>query len=917
MPTRSKIGVLAAAVALCVTLQAASTGPMDATGEVGLGLMLRKLATVGTVMHATAHPDDENNGLLAMQSHGKGFRVVLATATRGNGGQNEIGPEIFEALGVLRTEELLAAHRFDGAEQFFARAVDFGYSFSIEESYEKWGKQEIVGDYVRLMRMTRPDVVLTMRPDGTGGGQHHQASARIATEAFRLAGDPTKYPEQIREGLRPWQPRKIYQTARYGFSNEPAPEGAKLVSVDTNVYDPLLGRTYMEIGAEGRSMHKCQGMGQLLPLPGSFETAYRLVDTVLPGGTGRDESSLTDGLDLSLTGLARFAGDAPPMQLTAELTGIAASVEEAGRALRQSGPEATLPALTSGLTRTRALRTSIASGSLGLDEQAAYEIDFRLEQTAHEFERAIVLAHALRVDVLADDGVVVPGQKDHVSIVLANRASKDDQLRIDKVQLEGFSQPATSCAAGPVHPGAIVKCEADVAVPQDARITEPYWHRAGEAGRYTFDDDAPFGLPFRPTPFVAVFDLSFGGTPVTLRAPVVYRYGGNIFSGEKRTNLLVVPAVTLRVDPAILIVPANGSTGAPTAERKPAITHVSTAAVQPAPHATPAEARTIQVAVTNNTPGPLETSVALAVPDGWSVAPATRQIRFEQGDEADTVTFRVTPPAGARPGTFALRASAGPSGEFTRGYEVIEYPHIHRRHVFDDAVTTAKVIDVKVPAGLTVGYVMGVGDQVPPALEQLGVDVVQLNEAALASGDLSRFDAIITGVRAYERRKDLRVYNHRLIEYAKGGGTVIVQYNKYEFNRAQYGPYPAKVSSNRVTDEHAPVTVLVPSHPVFNKPNVITAAAWEGWVQERGLYFLGERDDRYVDLVELEDPFELNKGIKRGALVEGDIGKGRWIYVGLGLWRQLPAGTDGAYQLLANLVSLGKTAGPAASGDAK
>jgi hypothetical protein len=748
-----------------------------------------------------------------------------------------------------------------------------------------------------------------MRPDGGGGGQHHQASARLATEAFRLAGDPSKYPEQIRQGLRPWQPRKVYQTARYGFSNEPAPAGAKLVSVETNVYDPLLGRTYMEIGAEGRSMHKCQGMGQLLPLPGSFETAYRLVDTVLPGGVSRDEPSLTDGLDLSIAGLARFAGDAPPQRLTSELAAIATSVEDASRALRQSGPEATLPALARGLASTRALRDEIAHKALGISEQAGYEIDFRLEQTVRKFERALVLAQALRVEALADDGVVVPGQKDHVSIVVANRASGDDHLRLEKVQLEGFSQAATTCTTGPLQPGAILKCDADAVVPADARVTEPYWHRAGEAGRYTFDEDAPFGLPFRPTPFVAAFELSVGGTPVTLRVPVVYRYGGNIFSGEKRMKLLVVPAVTLRLDPAILIVPASRAAGAPTAGRRPALTRVSTAALADKGEAATGTARTVQVAITNNTPQAFETDVALAAPPGWSVAPAKQHVQFEQGDEADTVTFQVSPPADARPGTFSVRASAGPSGEFTRGYEVVEYPHIHRRHVFEDAVTTAKVIDVKVPAGLTVGYVMGVGDQVPPALEQLGVQVVQLNEATLASGDLSRFDAIITGVRAYERRKDLRVYNHRLIEYAKGGGTVIVQYNKYEFNRGQYAPYPAKVSSDRVTDEHAPVKVLVPTHPVFNKPNVITSAAWDGWVQERGLYFLGDRDNRYVDLVELEDPFELNKGVKRGALVEGAVGKGRWIYVGLGLWRQLPAGTDGAYQLLANLVSLGKTEG--------
>src|SRR4051812_724513 len=242
----------------------AATGITDLGGDVALRLMLRKLATVATVMHITAHPDDENNALIAMESHGDGMRVVLATATRGNGGQNEIGPEIFEALGVLRTEELLAAHHFDGAEQFFARAVDFGYSFSVDETYDKWGKAEILGDYVRLIRTLRPDVLITMRPDGEGGGQHHQASARIGTEAFRAAGNASLYPELLKDGLRPWQPAKVYQAAYYGMFQRDAPPSGRLVTVDANTYDPLLGKTYAEIGSEARAMHKCQGFGQLL-----------------------------------------------------------------------------------------------------------------------------------------------------------------------------------------------------------------------------------------------------------------------------------------------------------------------------------------------------------------------------------------------------------------------------------------------------------------------------------------------------------------------------------------------------------------------------------------------------------------------------------------------------------------------------
>jgi hypothetical protein len=313
------------------------------------------------------------------------------------------------------------------------------------------------------------------------------------------------------------------------------------------------------------------------------------------------------------------------------------------------------------------------------------------------------------------------------------------------------------------------------------------------------------------------------------------------------------------------------------------------------------------VAVTNHAPGAAESDVALEVPQGWTVTPPSAHVRFERPDEAHTVRFTMSPTAPVTPGQFSLKAVARQgAARFDRGVQVIEYPHIQRRHIYDAAATTLKVIDVRLPQGLSVGYVMGVGDQVPAALEQLGASVRLLTPEDLAYGDLSHFDAIVTGVRAYERRPDLRASNHRLLEHAEAGGTVIVQYNKFEFNAAQYGPFPAKVSANRVTDEQAPVTVLQPEHPALTRPNRVADDAWRGWVQERGLYFLGERDPRYIDLVELTDPFELNPGAKRGALVDAKVGRGHWVYVGLNLWRQLPAGTDGAYKLLANLVSLGR-----------
>ena len=320
--------------------------------------------------------------------------------------------------------------------------------------------------------------------------------------------------------------------------------------------------------------------------------------------------------------------------------------------------------------------------------------------------------------------------------------------------------------------------------------------------------------------------------------------------------------------------------------------------------------------VVNDTPGETDSIVKLQAPAGWTATPLQHALKFSRQDEAQTVRFSVKPPATTVPGEYHVHATVSSAGRtFDRGYQTIEYPHIRRQHIYHEADVTLKVLNVKIAPNLTVGYIAGVGDEVPAAIEQLGVKVEYVTPEDLAWGDLSRFSTIVTGVRAYERRADLRANNRRLLDYVNAGGTLIVQYNKFEFNEAQYGPYPAQVSGNRVTDEFAPVSVLEPSHPILTFPNEISESTWKNWVQERGLYFLGERDPRYHDVLALEDPFPYNTGEKRGALVETTYGKGTWVYVGLGLWRQLPAGTDGAYQLLANLISLGKApaARPAAA----
>ena len=893
-------------------------------GTPALELALRKLDTVGSFMMTTAHPDDENNGMLAHFGHGKGYRTTLVTATHGEGGQNEIGPELFVPLAVLRTEELLAAHRFDGAEQFFTRAIDFGYSFSIEETLEKWGHQEILGDFVRMIRTIRPDVIVGFVFDGDGGGQHHQASSRLTLEAFRAAADPARFPEQIKEGLRPWQPKKFYYTA--GFGGPPPSAGASgapgasrasralpgegaptiLQFAGGDEFDPILGRTYNEIGGEARSMHKCQGMSQLLPLPvptgggpmgpGGIR-AYRLRDTILEGGVGRTEKEVFDGVDTSLRSLLTFvSGPGQPAAreaLGAALDRISASVVDARTALKSGGESAAVAPLVRGLQELRKLRAGL--GAMDLADSARYEIDFRLAQKEPQFARALVLATDVRLDAVARDGLVVPGQTVQVDLIAANRGRH--VVAIDPTA-SGFGPSPIACdATGAVPAGASRYCSWTLHIPADARFTAAHFRNGPQGERYVFDADVPFGLPFRPTPFTATFSMTVDQTPFAMTLPIQFRSEADIFSGEKRSEMHVVPAFAVTAAPETLILPTR-----------------------PTPSNTRGIAKDVRVSVTNHAKGPSKGDVALELPAGWRATPPSQPVTFSREDESITVKFALTAPpppvlaaAAMKPGgnQFSVKAVVTGGGQtFSQGYQLIEYPHTTRRHVLAEPRVAVKALDVAVKPNLSVGYVMGVGDEVPAALEQLDVKLSMIGPDELAWGDLNKYDVIVTGVRAYERRADLRAYNHRLLDYARAGGTVIVQYNKFEFNDAQYGPYPARVGRERVTDENAEVRVLAPGHPVLTSPNAIGRADWAGWVQERGLYFLDQagRDPQYSDLVEFTEPFPYNQGVRRGALVEAKVGQGRWIYVGLGLWRQLPAGTDGAYRLMANLLSLGRVA---------
>jgi hypothetical protein len=622
----------------------------------------------------------------------------------------------------------------------------------------------------------------------------------------------------------------------------------------------------------------CQGRVPMVAPPSAGASSYRLFESKLAKPAASAETSLFDGIDVTLLGLLRFAGADPPQVLRAGLVTIGEQVATATQAFERQGPTGAVPGLVTALTSVRQLIAQVES--MELEAGAKYEINLRLRHKESQVEDALALAQGLRIDATANDGLIVAGQRVNVTVVVGNRGRAD--VAVAGVTMLGFGEPG-NCAPGVATVGTPYSCSAELTAPVSAKLTDVYWQRPENAGRATVDADAPFGLPFRPSPFRARVELTFGGERLVRDLPVQYRYEGAGLVGEKRMELNVVPAFAVAVSPQIIVAPRR--TG-------------------------PIASREVRVTVVNGAKGASAATVRLKTPPSWRVSPPSADVSFSREDESTTTRFTVTPPAGSSVGEHAIEAEVTSSSRakpatFDVGYQVIEYPHIQRRHKIVPAQARFKIIDVAVAPAVTVGYIMGVGDQVPSALQQLGARVTLIDSDDMAWGDLSRYRVIVTGVRAYERRADLRANNHRLLRYVENGGTAIIQYNRTEFNQAQYGPYRAVTSSDRITDENALVKLLVPTHPVFNVPNKLNERDWQGWVQERGTYFLGDRDEKYVDLVEMEDPFEFNKGVKRGAFVETRYGKGRWIYVGLGLWRQLPSGTDGAYRLFANLISLG------------
>lgn len=886
------------------------------TGATGLGLALRQLPNDGLVLYVTAHPDDENNGVLVALNRGRGLKTALLTTTRGDGGQNEIGPELFQAIGILRSEELAAVHKYDGADQYFTRAYEFGYSFSVEETFEKWGKEEILRDMVKVIRTIRPDVILTMNRDGQAGGQHHMGSARLAHEAFRVAADPTRFPEQIQAGLRPWQPRKVYQAgagnpgggAAQSSAGGAAPPAAP-VRIPTGEFDPLLGMSWAQFGQLARANHLCQGMGQMETRPGDQGGSYSLYDAE-PAVTGA-EGDILDNIDTTVRRMARFAAgqEAKIPTLAADLEAIYASARAANDAFDARAIHKTLPAITRGLGQVRALRTAVAASTLTADSRA--ELLFRLDRKEQDFMKAQQLAQGLVVHVNIPDGNVVRGQTFDVSAQIFNTGA--EPMSVDQVALNVPAGWTATLKQG--QPEKIAYNQAStfiysVTVGPNARYTQPYWKRSTAKGpgsdRYEIEIPEHHLLPWSPPDVTATVKYTAGGASGTLNTPAYYRYDGPWVGGEKQKIINVVPKTSVTLSPSIAVVPLSAG----------------------------GQKKEFRVSVLNDAPEPSEVAVSLEVPAGWTVEPASTTLKFSVEEEEMSAQFFVTPPARVTQGEVEIRAVARRGTEtFREGYQVIAYNHIQTRHLFHPAASKVKMIDVTLAPGRHVGYVMGSGDEVPDAIRQLGAQVTMLSADDIAFGDLSKYTSIVLGIRAYEKRPDLRAYNQRLFDYARAGGHLIVQYNKTAMNQlgggqagpppgqftgniggggrggrgsappsSPYVPYPGGITSNRVTVEETAIRILEDGTPQLSSPNRITAADFDGWVQERGLYFFGANDPRYTDILAATDPWPFNPGEKKGMLTVAQLGKGTWTYVGLGLWRQLPAGTPGAYRILANLI---------------
>jgi len=831
--------IAASTVALALVLAGplhAQVGPPSTGGAVGAEHARRMLGHNRRVLLIGAHPDDEDTDLITYLARGQGVATAYLSLNRGEGGQNLIGSELGEALGVLRSEELLSAGALDGGEQYFTRAYDFGYSKSLEDTWAQWPRDSILKDVVRVIRAFRPQIVVSMF-SGTPSDGHgqHQAAGWAAREAFDAAADPSRFPELLtEEGLTPWRPLKLYRSARFTTAS-------RIDTIQTGGLDPAVGKSYHQIAMASRSRHQSQDMGSI-QTPGPAFTQI----TLLADRTGAG-SALWSGIDTRL-----------PEALTSESTPLGRLA--ALNRLLEAGPRAAAASVPDPvyLTQQGNLQDSIAN------------------------------ALGLVLDAVVNHADLLPGQEIEVSVSLWNAGLRPVRARL---RLQGVVTTAPGDLLT-IAPGTMATVVDTVRLPTDAS-SEPYYLRLPRDGAmYRWGNPAERGTPFAEPLLAAVAEFDNG---LAMTREVTYRWGDPAF-GERRERPLVVPRIGVRLDQSMFITPAG----------------------------TP-EPRVISVILKQAPEDTTSGQVQLMVPEGWT-APAPQPFRLTRKGEEASFVFRLEPPAGVGAGSYDFQAVAVASdgARYTESVEIVAYPHIARRGLTRPATGTIRVTDIEVPKLRAVAYVRGAADGVPEALAALRVPVVELTPDSLARGDLSRFDAVVIGSRAYETVPAVKEFNARLLDYARAGGLLLVQYQQYEFFRGHYAPYPLHVSGlalgdvlsglasppgeatlrrshDRVSDENAPVRIIDRESPVVQSPNRIGEEDWAGWVQERGLYFASEWAPEYRPVLEMHDPGEPPL---EGGLLVAPVGRGTYVYTGLSFYRELPAGVPGAYRLFMNLLAL-------------
>lgn len=841
----------------------------EETGITGIYQSLLKLPVVASFASLGAHPDDDDSGLLAYVSRGEYARTANVVSTRGDGGQNAIGPELYQGLGVVRTGELLAARRLDGAEQYFTRAFDFGFSKTLEEALGFWGEEIILEDYVRFIRTWRPDVILNHHGSEyetvTGHGQH-QATGYIVPKAIELAADPTAFPEMIEEGLLPWKAQKVYIRGTGA--------GIAQLEIDRGQYDPILGRSYQEIGSESRSYHRTQTMGRLQEI-GKSATKFTLKYSAVEFAA--KEASFFDGLDTSIAGIARHIGEEEykvPL-LKNDLLAAQQLIEKAITIFDPIRPENVVPSLVLALGHFRQIKTSVLESRLSDDKQNY--VVFYLDQKIDELQETIAKATGLKLEVFSSEDVYIPGETMAATINVINRSPLPATLAQVGL-ISGQTSLATEAAVGLGY-NEVFSQKLSFVVPENTPTSMVFWRlepgTPGSQGQLLVNsaDIRIVNAPFRPYPIVGFAEVIVGGQKINLTQPAQYRIRDTV-TGEFRDPTAVVEPISVSITPGMR-----------------ALTQKD-------------EDQIVQFAVriVNNKAVDRDISVELQASELLQVEPKKQIVHLSSKGESQTVEFVVTVPAGIPNEEYIIQAVVNDNGKvYTDGYQTIKYPHVERHHLYSPARSSIVLFDLEIAPDITIGYIMGPGDGIPQALAQVGINVVLLDEGSLDTVDLNKFDTIVTAPFAYEFRKDLVASNKRLLEWVENGGVLIVQYNRTPWNNLNVSPYPTRILGDRVTDEHAQIDILVPDHPIFNYPNKITNQDFEGWHQERGLYFLGQWDERYVPLLASNDPGEQPQ---LGGLVWTPYGKGGWLYNAYAFFRQIPGGVPGGYRLFSNMLSL-------------